>query len=159
MVQLDGEAAAKDLRNKVWLALTGLSRVHFGMRIVFSDPGYVEMSPVNAFGLLLLQLAQAIVRADPSGPQIRTSRCRYCGASIQVKRRHPNGVPVRQYCDAKCKAAANYRARLARRGLSAVTSTQLLDKTEWPPLRWPEDNEDWLKHPKGAEPPAVRELA
>lgn len=29
------------------------------------------------------------------------------------------------------------------------TSTQLLDKTGWPHLKWPEENEDWL----GKNPP------
>lgn len=31
----------------------------------------------------------------------------------------------------------------------ADTSTPLLDKTGWPPLKWPEWNEDWL----GKNPP------
>ncbi|MGH7666198.1 MAG: hypothetical protein ACREN1_02645 [Candidatus Dormibacteria bacterium] len=110
-VNPDPNTISRSLRAALWTVLSGESRGHFGMNVVFGNPGYVEFSPINMRGWVLLDLARAMSRSDPAVPEIRTSRCRQCGKSIEVKRRHPNGVAVRRFCSPKCKAAAFYRGR------------------------------------------------
>jgi|GEM_PF-4251893 len=104
------QALGRDLHDAVWRALSALGRGHFGL-VVAATAGHIEFSPTDPIGLVLLEMGRALGRLEPVEPEVRSAACAHCLAPMPVTRRHPNGEPVRRYCSARCRAAANYRAR------------------------------------------------